>query len=332
MSPVTVLFNTYPVAFDCPGGGEIQLLQYEEHLAEQNIRVLRYDPWHPQFDYVDIIHYFSVQPGAWRFCWHVTEMRKMPLVISPIVWIREHKEHYPLWEIRSLMDMATAVLPNSRAECDQLIELFEVNPEKCTPIVNGVDDIFFKTVSASLFRETFSLTEPFILCMGNIESRKNQLRLIQAVKGLGLHLVLAGQDREADYAEHCRAVADETVHFVGRLEHKSELQRSAYAAASVLALPSSLETPGLVALEAGATGCRLALTSEGCTKEYFGDFACYLDYHKVDSIRTAIEKALTLPRSEQLSAFVKEKYTWHRAAQQLADVYHGILEHEGEVS
>ena len=60
MSPVTVLFNTYPVAFDCPGGGEIQLLQYEEHLAEQNIRVLRYDPWHPQFDYVDIIHYFSV--------------------------------------------------------------------------------------------------------------------------------------------------------------------------------------------------------------------------------------------------------------------------------
>ena len=74
------------------------------------------------------------------------------------------------------------------------------------------------------------------------------------------------------------------------------------------------------------------MTSEGCTKEYFGDFACYLDYHKVDSIRTAIEKALTLPRSEQLSAFVKEKYTWHRAAQQLADVYHGILEHEGEVS
>lgn len=207
-----------------------------------------------------------------------------------------------------------------------------MNPEKYIPIVNGVDDIFFKAVSASLFRETFSLTEPFILYMGNIESRKSQLRLIQAVKGLGLHLILVGQDREIDYAGHCRAVADETVHFVGRLEHRSELQCSAYVAASVLALPSSLETPGLVALEAGATGYQLISTSEGYTKEYLGGFACYLGYHRVDSIRTAIEKALTLSRSEQLSVFVEEKYTWHRAAQQLADVYHGILEHEGEVS
>ena len=52
------------------------------------------------------------------------------------------------------------------------------------------------------------------------------------------------------------------------------LQRSAYAAAEALVLPSFLETPGLVALEAAAAGIpRLVITNAGCTKEYFGNLA-----------------------------------------------------------
>jgi glycosyltransferase involved in cell wall biosynthesis len=319
---LTVLFNTWPAAFDCPGGGEVQLLGYEENLTALGLRVLRYDQWNPrpQFDAADLVHWFSMQGGCSRFLIHVRETRRLPLLISPIVWL-DRPEKYDLAEIGRLLGMADHILPNSLAECAQLAGLFHLPPERFTPIVNGADEPFFEPVPPELFREHSGVRDPFVLCMGNLEKRKNQLRLIEALAGSGLHLVLAGQEREADYAAACRALAGATVHFTGRLEYGSALQRSAYAAAEILCLPSTLETPGLAALEAAAVGCRLALTREGCAREYFGDFAVYLDPYDSADIKRAIGEALSGPKNPALPGFVRERYTWKRAAQQLASVY-----------
>lgn len=327
MKKLTILFHTWPVAFDCPGGGEVQLLKYMEYLEKLGVTTLRYDLWHPrpQFETADIVHHFSLQSGSWRFCYHVLTARKLPLVISPIVWI-DRKEKYPLEEYRNLLHMPTRILPNSQAECNQLAEMFGIPAGRFSPIVNGVDDIFFEPVSPMAFREYSGIHVPFVLCMGNIEVRKNQLGLINALKGTGIHLVVAGQEREAEYAAQCRAVADDTVHFVGKLEHASELHRSAFAAAEMLVLPSTLETPGLAALEASAGGSRIALTVEGCTHEYFQDFAVYMDPSSTDSIRDAVLEGLARPRrAAELTSFIKERYTWRRAAKQLLTVYEDIL-------
>jgi glycosyltransferase involved in cell wall biosynthesis len=330
VKPLTILFHTWPAAFDCPGGGEIQLLKYMEYLEASGISTLRYDEWNPrpQFDVTDIVHHFSLQAGSWRFCYHVLNSHRLPLVLSPVVWI-DQADKYPLEEYRTLLHMPTRILPNSQAECDQLAGLFGIPTTRFTPIVNGVDDIFFEPADPMLFRKQFSLHEPFVLCMGNIEVRKNQLRLIEALAETDLHLVLAGQEREADYAAECRASASDSVHFVGKIEHGSLLQRSAYAAADVLCLPSTLETPGLAALEAAAAGARPALTREGCTREYFGDYAVYLDPENTESIRNAVLEARARPKDRDLPGFVRERSTWKRAAEQLTAVYREILSRRG---
>ena len=327
MKDLTILFHTWPVAFDCPGGGEVQLLKYMEYLEKLGVTTLRYDLWdpRPQFDAADVVHHFSLQTGSWRFCYHVLTARKLPLVISPIVWI-DRKEKYPLEEYRCLLHMPERILPNSQAECNQLAEMFGIPASRFAPIVNGVDDIFFEPVSPQIFRDAFDIHVPFVLCMGNVEIRKNQLNLISALKGTGLHLVIAGQEREQEYAARCHELADETVHFVGKIEYASELQRSAYAAADMLVLPSTLETPGLAALEAAACGTRVALTNEGCTHEYFEDFAVYLNPASVDSIRETVQACLARPdRAAELADFVKARYTWRRAAEQLLAVYEDVL-------
>lgn len=324
--PLTVLFNTYTVAFDCPGGGEVQLVKYEEQLKLAGVRVLRYDPWNPrpQFEAADLVHYFSVQWGSIQFCHYVAHRRKLPLVISTIAWMEPHKRTPPP-EVGELLKLSSRNLPNSQAECDQLSGIYGIAPEKFTPIVNGVNEIFFEPAQAEVFREKFKLHAPFVLCMGNIEARKNQLKLIEALTGSGLHLVLAGQEREAEYAARCRRLADDTVHFTGALEHGSLLQRSAYAAAEALVLPSSMETPGLAALEAAAAGCRLALTREGCTKEYFGDYAVYLNPDDAASIRQAVEQTLARARRPELPEYIRGRYTWKRAAEQLLVAYKEVL-------
>lgn len=327
MVDLTVLFNTYPVAFDCPGGGEVQLLKYMEALNNLGVETLRYDPWcpHQQFDHADIAHYFSVQSGSWRFNHHVREIRHLPLVVSPIVWI-DNPEKYCLDEIKFNLSFASHILPNSHAECEQLSRLFQLDPKLFTPIVNGVDEVFFEPAEPAIFRAKFNIPQTFVLCMGNIEARKNQLRLIESLKGTGLHLVLAGQEREADYARQCRQLADDTVHFIGSLEHGSQVQRSAYAAAEVLALPSTLETPGLAALEAAAAGCRLAITSEGCTKEYFKDYAAYLDPYNNASILQAIQNSLLKPKDVLFPSYIRKHFTWKEAAKQLIQVYTKVID------
>lgn len=326
MKPLTILFNTYPVAFDCPGGGEVQLQKYEQYLTELGVSVLRYDPWnpHPQFDVADVVHYFSVQVGSLRFCEHVVYERKLPLVVSTIAWMEPEKRQPP-WESGKLLEISTRNLPNSFAERDQLCSIYGVSPDKFIPIVNGVDEIFFEPISPDIFRKHFNIYEPFVLCMGNIERRKNQLSLIKALKGTGIHLVLAGQDREVEYAAACRATADETVHFVSVLEHGSELHRSAYSACDALALPSTMETPGLAALEAGAAGVRLVLTEVGCTEEYFKNHACYVNPDDVSGIRDGVLKTLRCPQRNGIKQIIKNNYTWRIAAKQLIAVYTDLL-------
>jgi glycosyltransferase involved in cell wall biosynthesis len=86
-----------------------------------------------------------------------------------------------------------------------------------------------------------------------------------------------------------------------------------------------METPGLAALEAAACGAKLALTREGCTEEYFGDYAVYLNPDDPGSIRQATEQALSREKRPELPEYIRQRYTWKKAAEQLLAVYRDVL-------
>src|SRR5262249_37674735 len=106
--------------------------------------------------------------------------------------------------------------------------------------------------------------------------------------------------------------------------------RSAYAACAVFVLPSTLETPGLAALEAAAAGARLVVTSEGSTREYFGDEVFYADPQDDAAIAGAIAAALGAPRRAGLAGRIVAQYRWDRVVLELERVYrHAIAESRG---
>lgn len=321
-----VLFNTYPVAFDCPGGGEIQLLKSREALERAGVEVALYDLWRPQLDRADVVHYFSVQGGSMNFCDYVKRIGK-PLAISPVLWLTpENREAMPLGEIHALLHRCDRILPNSRAELSQLAETFEVDPAKFTVTPNGIDRAFGEPADPSLFRQQYALGDrPFLLSVANIEPRKNQLRLVRAIRDLGLELLLLGHVRDPHYWSQCQGEAGPGVRHLGRLDHASPLLKSAYAACSAFVLPSLLETPGLAALEAAAQGAPVAITSVGCTREYFGDLASYAEPLDEASIRASIDKALARPRDDRLREHVLENFTWDHTAQSLIAAYQQTL-------
>lgn len=325
-SAMRALFNTYPVAFDCPGGGEVQLFQSMAALQRAGVKVELYNPWQPQFDEVDIVHYFSVQGGSSCFCDHVKK-RGIPLVISPILWLTdENKPLLPLDEIAALLAGCDLVLPNSATEAQRLSDHFGLDRKKFVVTFNGVDESFTEPVPESIFREHFGVHDKFVLNVANIEPRKNQLRLIQAVRDLDMKPVLIGRIRDRAYFEECMHFGRGFVRYVGHLDHEDDLLKSAYRACGVFALPSLLETPGLAALEAAATGAKVVITAEGCTREYFEDMVRYVDPYDVDMIRREIQSASAHDRSgAQLADHVLSHFTWDRTAEQLIAAYKSVV-------
>jgi glycosyltransferase involved in cell wall biosynthesis len=323
-----ILFNTYPWAFATPGGGEMQLLKYAEHLPRQGIDVILYDAWNPAFDNIDVVHFFSCIGGSVHFCNYVRS-RGSPLVINSSLWVTPDTTFlYPIDEIRAQLALADVIVPNSTSEADMLSRVLALPREKFMPVMNGFDAHFAGQHDPQLFRSQFGIAGPFVLNVANVEPRKNQRNLVRAMRHHEFPLVIIGQIRDADYGKQVLAEGGERLRYLGPLKYNDPVRSSAYAASSAFVLPSTLETPGLSALEAAAAGIPLVITSEGSTRDYFNSFAHYVDHSDPDDIRRGIDAALSAGPDPRLKAHVCTNFTWPVVTIPLLEVYReAIMRH-----
>ncbi len=231
-----------------------------------------------------------------------------------------------------LLGTVSVLLPNSRAEQEQIEARFGIRrPAVIVP--NAVDTATFAPPGAGGDGLASALPPPAregVLCVGRIEPRKNQLALIEALRGTGIPLTLVGQAGRfnARYYRRCLRASGADVRFIPQ-QPSAELC-CYYRAARVHACVSWYETPGLASLEAAACGCALVVTPGGCTREYFGDDAVYAQPDTPESIRHAVEQALADGPHPALALHVAREYTWDVAAEQTLAAYRlaSCIEHE----
>jgi len=321
---VRVLFSTYPWAFETPGGGEIQLQKYAEYLPSHGVEVQLHDAWRANLAEVSLVHFFSCMGGSVHFCNYVHQ-RGLPLVISSSLWITpQTAHHYPLDEIRAQLSLADVIVTNSDTESDRLAEVTALPRERFMTVMNGFDQRFLEPPDPQLFRTAFGISGPFVLNVGNIEPRKNQLALVRALAGNPLPLVLIGHRRDEVYASEVISEGGERVRYLGALDHADPRLASAFAACAAFALPSTLETPGLAALEAAAAGAPVVVTSEGSTRDYFGDHAEYVDPGQLEDIRRGLESTLRKGRQAALKEHVR-RFSWSAVTGALPAAYSAAL-------
>jgi glycosyltransferase involved in cell wall biosynthesis len=319
-----VLFITYPMAFHTPGGGEIQLLAYKKHLEQKGIQVDLFDPWNPNFLDYDIVHYFSCVGGSIHICNFIKQLG-IPLIITSSLWITEQTKHlYPIDEIRAQLNLANAIVTNSNMESDKLSSVLDINRGKFFAVYNGVDDVFYEKPEPNLFRDKFFIYAKFILNVGNIESRKNQINLLLAMHEIpDYKLVLIGNIRDKAYYNNLLEMdINDQVIFIEALKHESPILRSAYQACDVFCLPSTLETPGLSALEALVQGAKCVVTSEGSTKEYFEGEAYYCNWERSDDIAKQIQLAIDNPKLKL--GKLNNVLSWSLAIDSLVSIYNSV--------
>jgi glycosyltransferase involved in cell wall biosynthesis len=220
--------------------------------------------------------------------------------------------------LKYILLKAAMVLPNSKMEYRNLVQLYSLSPS-CSVIPNGIDtDLFSSAVNEQ--------KDPnFILSVARIEGLKNQLNLIKAVNDSKFQLFIIGDAaiNQTDYYKKCKKIAAQNIHFIDHLPQQELIQY--YQKAKVHILPSWFETCGLSTLEAAAMGCNVVITNRGYASEYCNGHAFYCDPSSPISIREAIEKASKENGNKNLRKEIFVNYTWKNAAQKTFDAYKKIL-------
>jgi len=161
-------------------------------------------------------------------------------------------------------------------------------------VPNGVDTDFFEPV-ASDFRERYDLPGgPLVGYTGRHGYEKNLDLLLEAVAGLGedLTLVLGGDGPARSDLETRAADLGIDARFLGFLER--EALPDFYSAIDVFAFPSTVETQGLVALEANACGTPVAGVDAGALADTVvdGENGYLADEAAVEPFRETIRRTL----------------------------------------
>lgn len=226
--------------------------------------------------------------------------------------------------LQAMSRLADHLIFLSEYECRK----FQNHAGHLTPssiVHNGVDFHQFKHADPNLFRNKYQLNR-YILCVGRIETRKNQAMLARAVRDLNIDLVLIGRQVDQDYKDVVSS-QNSRILYIDHIDNKSQLFTSAYAGAECFALPSWIEGAPLVALEAAAAGCPLILSNRSGEIEYFGGFAEYCDPASINSIREAIKNTLALDSDKRqiiagcLRKLIQSKWTWIATAQATLNSY-----------
>lgn len=242
---------------------------------------------------------------------------------------------YMRWMTRLSVRSADRIIADSEATREDLVRQLGVPPEKIRTIHAALGTGYEPVrdpARLEAVRRSYRLEGPYILFVGNLEPRKNLVRLIEAYAllrrrvRLPHRLVLAGK-RGWLYRPIFQAVErlglQQEVIFTGYVA--PEDLPAVYSMAEVFAFPSIYEGFGLPVLEAMACGVPVVAGASGSIPEVAGDAALLVPPYQVEAIAEALHRVLTeaVLRAELTARGLARSraFSWERVAIQTREVY-----------
>jgi len=205
---------------------------------------------------------------------------------------------------------AARILTVSERTKRDLVEQYDLQPERVVVTPNGVDPAFAPAAEAANTAPPAS----YALAVGAIQDRKNQLAALAAAREAGLELVVVGPTKDESVAAELRSGGARLEGYVPT-ERRAEL----YRGAACLVQASRHEGFGLPVVEAMASGTPVVTVSDPALVEVAGDAAVVVeDGMLADGIARA------LAERERLVAAGLERargFSWEATARATVRVY-----------
>jgi glycosyltransferase involved in cell wall biosynthesis len=226
---------------------------------------------------------------------------------------------------RTAARRARTVLFVSSASRDAVCNSLGLSHSKTAVVHHGGDGLTSEATGTS----GPDLPRPYILVVADLLPHKNLRALAHAVtallKGANLphHLVLVGRPWYPRIATEVRNTFRDSglggrLHLVGGAS--PEILSTIYRSASLLVMPSYVETFGLPVIEAMAYGVPVAASLLSAAPEVCGDAAVCFDPWSADGMGAAIGRVLRDPAfAEEMGRKGKERVrelTWEKAARE----------------
>lgn len=212
---------------------------------------------------------------------------------------------------------ATRIIAISERTKADIIRFYGIDPAKIDVIYQGCDPIFNRSYAESTaaeVREAYSLPEKFIVMIGTVEQRKNQLLAVEALALLpdDVSLVIAGRERNSYGGLLRRRIAE--LGLENRVRILSGVPTShlpaLYSLAVAAAYPSRYEGFGLPVIEAINSGTPVIAATGSCLEEAGGEGAAYVD---PDSPAEFAEAARRIMADKELRREMVERGQAHTA-------------------
>ena len=269
------------------------------------------------------------------------EMRKVVTMHDLIV--RRYPQYFSLFDRvihrikqRHACRVADIVVAISEQTKRDIIEFINIPESKIRVLYQSCDEIFWMPVDdekVAAVRKSYSLPENYIISVGTVEERKNQVAAVRALAQLpaDIALVVVGRPR-GSYPRQVRSAVREC-----RLEHRVLFLENAsfadfpalYAGAIASVYMSRFEGFGIPVLESLCCDTPVVTSNISSMPEAGGDAALYADPDDVPAI------AAHLRRLAEDNAFRQEciakgrtqrmKFAPEKVSQEMLALYNSLL-------
>jgi glycosyltransferase involved in cell wall biosynthesis len=210
--------------------------------------------------------------------------------------------------VRRAVRRAARVFTVSERTKADLVDLYDVPAERIVVTPNGVDPAFSPGPGS----------HDYVLAVGAIQRRKNQLAALEAASEVGLPLVVVGPEKDPALAAELRSRG-------ARLEGFVPIDRLAdlYRGAACLVQSSRFEGFGLPVVEAMASGTPVVAVDDPALREVGASAAVLVPEDGLaEGVRTALgeRERLVAAGLERARAF-----SWRASAERTLAVYREIL-------
>lgn len=222
----------------------------------------------------------------------------------------EHPEYFPMmrraqlrYTVARTIKMAKRVLTVSEFSREAILRHYDIPAEKVRVVPNAAGSDFRvigRDKALAQTRKRLGFAEPFVLSVGDLQPRKNQIGLIAAfAQLLSAHpqlkhrLVLTG--KETWFTPKVRAAAlasgfADRIHFTGFVSDNDLLEL--YNACDCFVFPSFYEGFGLPILEAMACGRAVACSNTSAMPEVADGAGLFFNPHSVEDIKRSMADIL----------------------------------------